>query len=436
GMASSSILEPVMLLYRRTMNKKYLDFAKFIVSDWEQNGGPQLIAKANVPVGRRFPVKGATQWWTRDNGQKAYEMMSCYVGLLELYKVTHNEDYLKTVETVVRHIMDEEINICGSGAAFECWYGGNKRQTRPAYNSMETCVTFTWMQLNERLLQITGNPLYADNIENTAYNALLAAMKGDASQIAKYTPLEGFRHQGGNQCGLNINCCNANAPRAFAMIPRVAYMTRGADSIEINLYSPSTAQIQLGKNMVELQMATNYPVTDSIEITINPQHVGKFNLCLRIPEWSQKTNLFVNGQKVQNITSGSYCTLNRTWQKGDKITLQLDLRTRLYELNGMQALKRGPITLARDSRFQDGTVDETAIIQANNGFVDAQPVAPQQGMWMAFTVPIVMGTDQENFGTPRAIHFCDFASAGNSWDQQQRYRVWLTKTIDPTIEPQ
>ena len=220
------------------------------------------------------------------------------------------------------------------------------------------------------------------------------------------------------------------------MIPRVAYMTRGADSIEINLYSPSTAQIQLGKNMVELQMATNYPVTDSIEITINPQHVGKFNLCLRIPEWSQKTNLFVNGQKVQNITSGSYCTLNRTWQKGDKITLQLDLRTRLYELNGMQALKRGPITLARDSRFQDGTVDETAIIQANNGFVDAQPVAPQQGMWMAFTVPIVMGTDQENFGTPRAIHFCDFASAGNSWDQQQRYRVWLTKTIDPTIEPQ
>ena len=418
------------------MNKKYLDFAKFIVLDWEQNGGPELITKADVPVGQRFPVKGLTEWWTRDNGQKAYEMMSCYVGLLELYKVTHNENYLKTVETVVRHIMDEEINICGSGAAFECWYGGNKRQTRPAYHSMETCVTFTWMQLNERLLQITGDPLYADNIENTAYNALLAAMKDDASQIAKYTPLEGFRHQGGNQCGLNINCCNANAPRAFAMIPRVAYMTRGSDSIEINLYSSSTAQIQLGTNNVELQMTTDYPVTDNIEITINPQNVAKFNLCLRIPAWSQETSLAINGEKVQDVTAGSYCTLNRTWQKGDKLTLHLDLRARLYELNGMQALKRGPITLARDSRFQDGFVDETAMIQTNNGFVDVQPVSTPKGMWMAFTAPMVMGTDQENFGAPRLVHFCDFASAGNSWDQLQRYRVWLTKTIDPTIEPQ
>ena len=436
GMAPSSILEPVMFLYRRTMNKKYLDFAKFIVTDWEKEGGPQLIAKADVPVGQRFPVKGFSQWWTRDNGQKAYEMMSCYVGLLELYKVTHQQNYLQIVENVVRHIMSEEINICGSGAAFECWYGGNKRQTRPAYHSMETCVTFTWMQLNERLLQITGNPLYADNIENTIYNALLAAMKDDATQIAKYTPLEGFRHQGEPQCGLNINCCNANAPRAFAMIPRVAYMTRGNDSIEINFYAPSSAQIQLNNQLIKLQTETDYPVTDKIQITLHPQQPAKFNLCLRIPAWSAATNILVNGEKIQNVQPGTYCTLNKIWKEGDKIELSLDLRTRLYELNNMQALKRGPITLARDSRFQDGFVDETAMVQTNNGFVDAQPIVAPQGMWMAFTVPMVMGTDKENFGTPRMVHFCDFASAGNTWNEQQRYRVWLTKTIDATSEPQ
>ena len=111
GMASGSILEPVMFLYKYTKDKKYLDFAKFIVSDIEQPGGPQLIAKADVPVYKRFPVKGNTAWWSQVNGQKAYEMMSCYVGLLELYKVTHNEQYLDVVKTVVRHIMDEEINI-------------------------------------------------------------------------------------------------------------------------------------------------------------------------------------------------------------------------------------------------------------------------------------------------------------------------------------
>ncbi len=436
GMAPGSILEPVMLLYKYTKDKKYLDFAKFIVSDMEQPGGPQLIAKADVPVYKRFPVKGNTAWWSQVNGQKAYEMMSCYVGLLELYKVTHNEQYLDVVKTVVRHIMDEEINICGSGAANECWYGGRLRQTMPVYHAMETCVTFTWMQINERLLQITDNPLYADNIETTIYNALMSSMKNDASQIAKYTPLEGFRHEGEKQCGLNINCCNANGPRAFAMIPRFAYMARGKDSIDINFYAPSQMQASLGKNRVNISTATQYPVDGKIEISVDANSPTAFLLSLRIPAWSLISKVSVNGENVGNVKSGTYCRLQRVWKKGDKVTLELDMRTRLIEQNHMQALQRGPVVLARDTRFNDGFVDETCVIQHKDGYVDARPVAAPKGIWMAFSIPAVMGTDLESFSKPVSINVCDFASAGNEWDRSQRYRVWLQKTLSAINEPQ
>ena len=436
GMASGSILEPVMFLYKYTKDKKYLDFAKFIVSDIEQPGGPQLIAKADVPVYKRFPVKGNTAWWSQVNGQKAYEMMSCYVGLLELYKVTHNEQYLDVVKTVVRHIMDEEINICGSGAANECWYGGRLRQTMPVYHAMETCVTFTWMQINERLLQITDNPLYADNIEITIYNALMSSMKNDASQIAKYTPLEGFRHEGEKQCGLNINCCNANGPRAFAMIPRFAYMARGKDSIDINFYAPSQMQASLGKNRVNISTATQYPVDGKIEISVDANSPTAFLLSLRIPAWSLISKVSVNGENVGNVKSGTYCRLQRVWKKGDKVTLELDMRTRLIEQNHMQALQRGPVVLARDTRFNDGFVDETCVIQHKDGYVDARPVAAPKGIWMAFSIPAVMGTDLESFSKPVSINVCDFASAGNEWDRSQRYRVWLQKTLSAINEPQ
>ena len=436
GMASGSILEPVMFLYKYTKDKKYLDFAKFIVSDMEQPGGPQLIAKADVPVYKRFPVKGNTAWWSQVNGQKAYEMMSCYVGLLELYKVTHNEQYLDVVKTVVRHIMDEEINICGSGAANECWYGGRLRQTMPVYHAMETCVTFTWMQINERLLQITDNPLYADNIETTIYNALMSSMKNDASQIAKYTPLEGFRHEGEKQCGLNINCCNANGPRAFAMIPRFAYMARGKDSIDINFYAPSQMQASLGKNRVNISTATQYPVDGKIEISVDANSPTAFLLSLRIPAWSLVSKVSVNGENVGNVRPGTYCRLQRVWKKGDKVTLELDMRTRLIEQNHMQALQRGPVVLARDTRFNDGFVDETCVIQHKDGYVDARPVAAPKGIWMAFSIPAVMGTDLESFSKPVSINVCDFASAGNEWDRSQRYRVWLQKTLSAINEPQ
>ena len=172
----------------------------------------------------------------RENGQKAYEMMSCYEGLLELYKVTGNPLYLSVVEKTVGHIVREEINVAGSGSAFECWYGGKERQTQPTYHTMETCVTFTWMQLCNRLLQMTGNSLYADYMETAIYNALMASLKADASQIAKYSPLEGWRHEGEEQCGMHINCCNANGPRAFAMIPQFAYQVQD-DCVRGNFYA-------------------------------------------------------------------------------------------------------------------------------------------------------------------------------------------------------
>ena len=84
GMASCSVLEPVVYLYKETGCRKYLDFALSIVDSIEREGSSQLITKAlnGVPVSQRsaFPK----QWWSFTNGMKAYEMMSCYEGLVEL----------------------------------------------------------------------------------------------------------------------------------------------------------------------------------------------------------------------------------------------------------------------------------------------------------------------------------------------------------------
>jgi DUF1680 family protein len=40
GMASTSVLEPVVLLYRETGDPRYLDFARYLVSSWDEPGGP------------------------------------------------------------------------------------------------------------------------------------------------------------------------------------------------------------------------------------------------------------------------------------------------------------------------------------------------------------------------------------------------------------
>ena len=432
GMPSSSILEPMVLLYRHTGESRYLDFAKYIVAQWETTDGPKLISKAQdgVNVADRFPFPKT--WWSWDNGQKAYEMMSCYEGLLELYRITGEPSYLKSAEMAVQNIIDTEINVAGSGTAFECFYHGWQRQTEPTYHTMETCVTFTWIKLCNNLLRLTENPMYADQIEKTVYNALLASMKFDGSQIAKYSPLEGMRHEGEEQCGMHINCCNANGPRAFALLPQLALMT-GQNGIVVNLYSQSSASVQLNpKNKVTILQSTAYPETDQIEISLQPEKPESFTLALRIPAWSNQSSVTVNGIPAEGVQSGSYFRINREWKKDDKVVLKLDMKGRLISLNGFQAIMRGPVLLARDSRFGDGFVDEAAVIQNKETHVDLVPESKKPAhIWMSFTAPLILGTDLEGEGrNPKQIHFCDFASAGNTWTYESRYRVWIKQTLN------
>lgn len=432
GMPSSSVLEPMVFLYRRTGDQKYLDFAKYIVAQWETADGPKLISKAldDVNVADRFPFPKS--WWSWDNGQKAYEMMSCYEGLLELYRLTGEASYLKSAEMAVKNIIETEINVAGSGTAFECFYHGGERQTEPTYHTMETCVTFTWIKLCNNLLRLTGNPIYADQIEKSVYNALMASMKYDGSQIAKYSPLEGMRHEGEEQCGMEINCCNANGPRAFTLLPAIAVQT-AENSLFVNLYSQMESKVQLNpKNEVILKQSTTYPLTDQILISVDPEKPETFAVNLRIPAWSANSVVSVNGIQINDVTAGAYLKISREWKKGDQIFLKLDLSGRLVTLNGFQAILRGPVLLARDSRFHDGFVDETAVIRNSDQKVELIPVKENpENIWMSFTAPLVLGTDLEGeYVNPKQVHFSDFGSAGNTWDSETRYRVWIKQTLN------
>lgn len=437
GMASSSILEPVLKLYNHTGDHRYLDFGKWIVSRWESPDGPHLISKAleGIPVGNRFPHPES--WWSWENGQKAYEMMSCYEGLLELYRITGEPVYLEAVKRTVSSIIENEINLAGSGTAFECWYHGKDQQTIPAYHTMETCVTVTWMKLCASLLDITGDPLYADQIEKTLYNALLASLKDDAAQISKYSPLQGKRHEGEHQCGMNINCCNANGPRGFMLIPRMAMVSSG-NTININLYGESEGKFSVdGKNIVNILQKTNYPVTDDITIQVNPEKATSFTLSLRIPFWCKQPRILVNGSEVQGLIPGSYYKIQRNWVKGDHVKLIFEMKGRLVRQNGYQAIVRGPVVLARDSRFKDGDIHEPCVISDDKSEVLLTAIPEsKEGMWMVFTAPLVLGTDLEGeFRNPRPVLFCDFASAGNTWDEDARYRVWLPQTLHVMKQP-
>lgn len=237
---------------------------------------------------------------------------------------------------------------------------------------------------------------------------------------------------------MHINCCNANGPRAFALIPKAMYHTTD-QMITVNLYADSEATLYLEgkrKQPITIRQKTSYPKDGVIEFEISPKKPMHFSLALRIPAWVDlgHCSVEVNGTAEEIKMHGCH-TITRTWQAGDKLTLKLDMRGRLLLHDNHQAIMRGPVVLARDSRFGDGFVDECADVVAKNGYVELTPAAENNFAWMTFTAPAVLGTDLEGNGKPTSIKLCDFGSAGNSWDKSVRYRVWLPKTLNVMHSP-
>jgi hypothetical protein len=403
GLPASSVLEPVVLLYERTGEEKYLAFAEHIVACWS-------APSKRLPAGMRLVEDAlAGKSPAKMCAPKAYEMMSCFEGLCELYRATGKREYLAAPVKLADGIFREEATLVGVGTHNEVWFGGATQQTGVIEKPMETCVTATWMKFCDQLLRLTGDVRYADELEKNLYNGLLGAMMPDGQWWAYFSGLMGVRVPSYVQhADVGLSCCVVNGPRGLMLTPFWAFM-QGADGPVVNLYAPGTAQA----GSVKLQITGDYPVSDRVEIRVTPAKTGEFTLTLRIPAWSEQTKLEVNGQPLP-VTPG-YARIRRTWHRGDRVALTFDLRARLVEDHGQVALQRGPVVLSLDNRLTPAgpgqiTLDPHPVLKPN-------PAAAKRiGAWLAFDVG--------------ALTFCDYASAGNAFSEQNQFRTWLPQPLD------
>ena len=456
GYASSSILEPVVWLYRETKDRKYLAFADYIVKGMTDVNpkGPRLLdlALKGVSVADRNeggkvlkPEDGGDWAYVCKNGRgKAYEMMSCYQGILdyveEKAKVGEGDaqriaDLRRAAIMTGEDIVKEEINLAGGCASSEAWYHGARKQHLPYLRLQETCVTTTWMRFCQRLLAETDDPKWADQIERTFYNAYLGAMKADGSEFAGYTPLTGNRYHGQHHCFMHTDCCTANGPRGFLCFLRELFTVKG-DVATFNFYTTALVNEKLstGKT-VAFDMYSLYPRADYVRLVSHIEDAGDVPVRFRIPGWTKKATVTVNGKAMDGVVPGAYFTVTRAWKFGDLVELRFDMPTVAHRIDHNIAFTRGPVLLARDSRFADGELSEVFRQGIKDGaVVPFTPVrTPSDDIWMTFSATLPIGSHTENpeGAYPTTVTFCDYASAGNTWHRDNHYRTWFQVEVAP-----
>ncbi|MEP7343107.1 MAG: beta-L-arabinofuranosidase domain-containing protein, partial [Acidobacteriota bacterium] len=407
GMASGSVMEPMVLLYRATRDERYLDFARFIAERWEADKGPKLVSALTTQKSVKLTANA-----------KAYEMTSCLVGLCELYRATGDAKYLTPAANAWNDIAANQLLITGSGSSKEHWTEARQFLSDDKDNIAETCVTVSWIQLTQQLLRLTGQARYADELEKTFYNHLAAAQRPDGAAWAYFTALDGKKPYKTEQ-----NCCTSSGPRGWAMLPTLAYMTSD-DGIVVNFFTPSIASLKVGGETVVVKQQTAYPIDGRVAITVTVPKPMKFALRVRVPAWSS-----IAGFKTK---PGDYYVLRQTWSRTQTITLDFAIPTRVIVGEGSSAGKlaiaRGPQVLAVDEHFNTelGSITSVAISNRPPQLKSSVNYRDADGL-PVFETQAVMAQESGKFraGDRVTLRLVPFASAGASGSQ---FTVWLAQS--------
>jgi DUF1680 family protein len=420
GMAPTSVLEPMVLLYRLTGETRYLDFCKYILRAWEHPNGPKIVS--TLLSEKRVDKVG--------NG-KAYEMLSCLNGALEYYRTVGDPDLLKACLNAWQDIVDKRLYLTGTASYREFFHDDFDL---PNINNVgETCVTVTWLQFNAQLLRLTGQARFAEQLERTTLNQLFGAQSCDGSAWGYYVQMQGKKPYSSN---LEGHCCLSSGPRGVALIPTFAIST-DSDGLVVNLYESGNTKLKLRDgDPVSLVTETRYPVEGRIGLTISPAHQKSFSVKLRIPAWCKKPSVRVNGRSVQSHTADDgYLAIRREWKPGDQLQLGLDLEPRIivgdHKNEGRLAVLYGPLVLAADESLLDDKTCKLADLgvpaaDVSELHLKPQPAPAEFKLWpdqRVFRIRALCrsGSD-ENSKRPAQVALIPFADAGTTGSA---YKIWL-----------
>jgi hypothetical protein len=320
--AITGLHRTIVALYSITNRKSYLDFCLDHLNI--KNMEPDIV------MGRRNLIEG-----------HIYGYMASSLAKLELYRKDADEKLLFQAMKALHFMTSEEgMSISGGAGQEEIWT--NDQNGRGDLG--ESCATVYQLRVYDNLLRLKSDSRFGDMMERTIYNALFGAQSPDGRLIRYFTPLEGDRHYHNG----DTYCCPCNYRRFISELPGMVYYQTG-EGIAVNLYTSSRADIPMEEGLsVSIRQETDYPSSGRIVINIDPTENASFPLRLRIPSWCSNARISVNGKLLDIACKpGSFGVIERNWQSGDQIVLDLPMEWRLVlgreRQSGRVAIMRGPL---------------------------------------------------------------------------------------------
>jgi hypothetical protein len=373
-------------LYRTTGDKRYLDFVHYLFTGEKLR--LQLTDDQVKYLFSGIPFTSRTEL----EGHSVRALYACS-GATDYYLETGDAEYHETLDRLWKDLVERKMYITGGvgsyaegeavGAAYDL---PNER----AY--AESCAAIANLMWNWRMLAASADAPYADVMEEALYNGINSGMSLSGTLYCYRNPLESRGEENIRQPWYDTTCCPPNLERTFAAIPGYLYSTSPA-GVYVHLYHSSTLDWRLEDGTgLKLVQQTKYPWDGDITLKISPAKAATFTLYLRIPGWSSKATVTLEGKPAPGKPKpGEYFAIHREWKTESTVRLQLDMTPHPVAANplvsadyGRVAVQRGPLVYCLEQVDQE---DRGSIFD----FALSASAAPSWGFTSEFRPDILGG---------------------------------------------
>jgi hypothetical protein len=263
-------------------------------------------------------------------------------------------------------------------------FGGDEN-CRPGHSdphqAVETCGMVEQMFSDELLMQISGDPFWADNCEDVAFNSYPAATMPDLRSLRYLTaPNMAVSDSKNHAPGIQNNgpflmmnpfssrCCQHNHSMGWPYFAQHLWLATPDNGLCAAMYSANEVTAQVGDGTkVRIEEKSNYPFEENITFQIHADKTAHFPLYFRIPAWCKAAEISVNGEKLpMELVAGKFARLERAWSDGDEIALKLPMQISVREWaanHDSVSVNYGPLTLSFKigERYERKDSSKTAI---------------------------------------------------------------------------
>ena len=354
-------------LYQVTGEKKYLDFADWLLSERGHGHGsygdervwPKHYYQDEVPVREMTDISG-----------HAVRSMYLFCGMADVAAYTGDPGYLAALDRVWDDVVLRNMYITGGIGQSSHNEGFTDDYSLPNLTAYcETCASVGMVLWNWRMAQFKGDGRYADVLERALYNGALAGISLAGDRFFYVNPLEslGDHHR---QAWYGCACCPSQICRFLPSIGNYVYGVSDK-AVWVNLYMGNKADVKVGKKPLTLTQETNYPWNGAVNLTLGLKGSLHTQLRLRIPGWCKDYSLTVNGMPVEAPVEKGYAVIERNWKNGDQIQLNMAMPVevvaadpRVKEDEGLRAIQRGPVVYCLEEA--DNPVDFDGLTLTKN----------------------------------------------------------------------